>query len=517
MAPSTLDLFILTFNCAKNFINAGVFASHLQTAFQQNATTLPEVVVISLQEVAPMSYSFIGGYFLSPYLARFEEAINLAAAKFASHSHTDNEDEPAVIIEPTVAPVPVRPYTLVRTRNVGMTAIMLFARDPTAIQSVEEAEAGFGAAEMGNKGAAGLRMLYDSQDQEPGVGPGRSSELTFVATHLAAMEWNLPRRNANWAAIMRGLTFGNPEEVLKQKRKAIAEAASATGEAGAPSSRRDEEEDDADSATETSDEGQRLLQDEDHALDVALRAQLHDLSVFKPSSHLFVAGDLNYRISSRSPPPMADFPSLDPDSENYYPRFFALDQLTRERRAGRTFHGMSEAEVRFPPTYKYDVLPSSGGAGEGEDVVPWKFAPHRWPSWTDRILFLDIPRGVKRRGLPDDLTRMNVRAYDAMPVVRTSDHRAVFLRMDVPLLSAEDMTASAEATDESGDANGVLDPRVSLPVTIDPEAWERRAAVRKREVFTGWSVLLWSTKEGALVIATAVALGIGAWWLVRRR
>jgi hypothetical protein len=46
MGPSTLDLFILTFNCAKNFINVPVFAAHLQQALSQNATGLPDVVVL---------------------------------------------------------------------------------------------------------------------------------------------------------------------------------------------------------------------------------------------------------------------------------------------------------------------------------------------------------------------------------------------------------------------------------------------------------------------------------------
>lgn len=46
MAPSTLDLFMLTFNAAKNFINVAVFASHLHTAFQQNGTALPDLVVL---------------------------------------------------------------------------------------------------------------------------------------------------------------------------------------------------------------------------------------------------------------------------------------------------------------------------------------------------------------------------------------------------------------------------------------------------------------------------------------
>lgn len=46
MAPSTLDLFILTFNCAKNLINLPVFAAHLHGALSQNATGLPDLVVL---------------------------------------------------------------------------------------------------------------------------------------------------------------------------------------------------------------------------------------------------------------------------------------------------------------------------------------------------------------------------------------------------------------------------------------------------------------------------------------
>lgn len=509
MAPSTLDLFVLTFNCAKNFINASIFSSHIHAAFKQNATALPDVVVFSLQEVAPLSYSFIGGYFLSPYLARYEEALNLAASRFTSSS-----DDDTITVEPTTRPV--RPYTLVRARNVGMTAIMLFARDPAALQNVQEAEVGFGAAEMGNKGAVALRFAYSGGDGAD------TTELTFVATHLAAMEWNLPKRNANWAAIMRGLTFENPEVVLDPKAAALREA---QGEAApgikSTSASRGGQAAAEDSDSDSDSEQDRLLHDEHHARDLHLQSQLHDISVFRPTSHLFVAGDLNYRISSRSPPPQADLPSLDPSSEHFYSRFLPLDQLTRERRAGRTFHGMAEADVKFPPTYKYDVQPPAAGKEEEAGAeVPWEFASHRWPSWTDRVLFLDVPRWVKQRVAPEK-QQISVTAYDAMPVVRSSDHRPVFFRAAVPLLSADEM--ALQPTDEEeepsedvyGESGVVEDPRVKLPVAIDPEAWERRAAARRREVFAGWSMFLWSTKQGAVVIATALAVGVGGWWFVR--
>jgi len=46
MAPSTLDLLILTFNCAKNLITPGVFAGHLQESLAQGAGGLPDLVVL---------------------------------------------------------------------------------------------------------------------------------------------------------------------------------------------------------------------------------------------------------------------------------------------------------------------------------------------------------------------------------------------------------------------------------------------------------------------------------------
>lgn len=452
-----------------------------------------------------MSYSFIGGYFLNSYLARFEEAVNLAAVQFENGNgprdqHDEQSQQHRLQSQQQQPPPPPptgtgpskKPYTLVRARNVGYTAIVLLARDPSRLRDIQEAEVGFGAAEMGNKGAVGLRMLYEDGGKRDTDGDrARTTELTFVATHLAAMEWNLPRRNANWAAIMRSMTFENPEEVVERHRNNNPRAAATSSESNNNNNNQDDE----------NEQSHLLLHDEHHSL---LRRRLHDISVFKPSSHLFVAGDLNYRISTTSPPPDAAFPSVDPDSDNYYPGFFRLDQLTREKDAGRTLHGLTEHEVRFPPTYKYDVLPESEAE---EAVVPWKFASHRYPSWTDRILYLDVPAWVD-----EGRSRMSVRAYDALPVIRTSDHRPVFLRVDVPLVAPSDL-APPPAYLESDGGTTNLDPRVRLPVEIDPEAWERRAAARRKEVMAGWSMFLWSTRQGAWILATMVAVGVGAYWL----
>lgn len=402
-----------------------------------------------------MGHSFIGGYFLNPYIQQFEDALNLAAVQY---------EDSVVSVTPTAGEQPHKPYSLVRAGNVGYTAIILFARDPDRLENVQEAEVGFGAADMGNKGAVGLRGVFR------GAQGDQRGEVTLVATHLAAMEWNLARRNANWAAIVRGMTFANPEEVVERHRNG----------AGTPA--RGEE------GEAQSDEQTGLLSgasDEEH---VRLQRELHDISVFKPSSHLFVAGDLNYRISTTSPTPGTAFPSLDPDSENHYSKFLHRDQLTRERKAGRTLHGLSEADVQFPPTYKYDI--TLGKDGE----VEWAFAPHRYPGWTDRVLYLDTPA---------DAEKIKVLSYDALPVLASSDHRPVYFRALVPLLPAEEITKNLASDD----------PRARLPVEIDPEAWERRRAARRKETMLGWSTILWSTKEGAIVLGAALAIGAGWWWL----
>ncbi|KAK3365195.1 putative PI phosphatase group protein [Lasiosphaeria ovina] len=542
MAPSTLDLFMLTFNCAKNLINVAVFASHLHSALSQNATGLPDIVVFSLQEVAPISYAFIGSYLLDPFYARYEEALNLASARilgtslsgegtsFLSGLHHRQEElhgnGGAEGATPRKAP-----YTLVRAKNVGMTAILLFARDVEALQRIDEAECGFGAADMGNKGAVGLRVTWGSGGSSP-----KTAELTFVAAHLAAMEWNLKKRNANWGRIMSGLLFGNPKDALPDvvfpAHKGVP-TPDLTGDGEGnmrvlPSEEAPNTDNSVDSSEAEEDDSQQPLLPLPHHDDIHAQLapehheRLQDLSVFKPSSYLFLAGDLNYRISTTTPPPGSTFPSFDPESPDYFPDFLQRDQLTQERLAGRAFHGLSETPITFGPTYKFNVQDEAAGATNeaavragaapnGVPEVPWRFAAHRWPGWCDRVLYLDVPEWVAAQDGAAEKPAIAVRAYGALPVVRSSDHRPVFWRASVPLLGPD-----ALRLPERDQAKYAADPRANLPVPIDVHAWERRAAARRREVFVGWSAFVWSTSEGALLLATLLALGVGAWWWFAR-
>lgn len=515
---------------------------------------LPLSVLSSLQEVAPLSYAFIGSYFLNPYYERFGEALNLASARLVATADGD-EGSPSRSEGSTGGARP--PYTLVRAKNVGMTAILMYARDPASIRKIEEAECGFGAADMGNKGAVGLRVTWSGQPDDE-TEPPKTTELTFVATHLAAMEWNLKKRNANWRSIVSGLIFANPRDVLPglipantagptPDRSGAGDIAPRlpTGDSPDPSEEEEPSDSDSDSHPLLQQQQQhqqhqqhQQQQQDQQTLSPSQLASLHAISIYKPSSHLFVAGDLNYRISATTPPPLAAFPSFDRNSPDYYPAFFPRDQLTRERLAHRTLHGLSEHPVAFGPTYKFDVLASAdagtaaneaGARERGE--VPWRFAPHRWPAWTDRVLYLDVAPWVAGGGGGgpgggngsdnDKKRKVEVLVYDALPVVATSDHRAVVFRARVPVLGAEEMLPpSPRAGDECAaieeeEGTVAADPRVRLPVPVDVHAWERRAAARRKEIMVGWSAFVWSTREGAVLLATVLAFGVGSWWLWR--
>lgn len=518
----------------------------------------------SLQEVAPLSYSFIGSYFINRYYSPYEEALNKAAARVLTTTTTTNGDSEAVQASPRVGgPSTERapfPYTMVRAKNVGMTAILLFARDPAAIHHIQEAVVGFGVQDMGNKGAVGLRVTWS--DSHSNGGTGSSTELTFVATHLAAMEWNLKKRNANWRSIVSGLTFENPKEALPGMFPAAVPTAADTEQQPGPrppspasassSEGSEEEEDDAvtperdgDSAPLLTRQGssslsrrstkKRSFKQPSHPDNPDLTpdhlSTLQEISIFKPTSHLFLAGDLNYRISSTTPPARAPFPSFyhPPSDPLHWSHFLPRDQLTAEREAGRTMNGLTEAPIAFGPSYKYDVLPDAEAENaenfaqvQAEGEVPWRWAPHRWPSWCDRVLYLDVAPWVRRRKQPE--SGISVRAYDIMPLMRSSDHRPVFLRATVPVLGPEEMapppppppvSAAAEGGVETLRDEDMADPRIVLPVPVDPHAWERRAAARRREVVAGWSMFVWATREGAALIGASLLVAGATWWLWR--
>lgn len=420
-----LNIYILTFNCARAIVDVEPFASQFFAGL--STPKLPDIVVLSLQELAPIARSFVGSFLLAPYFGRFQHAVQSAARKLSG------EDDDS--------------YTLISARSVGMTGIMIFVRDPSAVRDLETGGVGVGIAEMGNKGAVGARFTYHRADAY--------TELAFVAAHLAAMEGAVLRRNEDWKNIVRRLVFASSAK-----------------------------------------DGGVAMAGEDRPL---LSISAHDASIYKSTSHLFLAGDLNYRTSSTKPS-AADYSNSfpQPGHASLTP-FFERDQLTRERIAGRTCHGFVEAPISFPPTYKY--LPKGPFLTPDAELSEWHWATHRWPSWCDRILYLDIPPWLKSQASDAVIT---VHKYTALPLLSSSDHRPVALDLSLPLIPIPE--PDEEETD---------DPRAKPPFNVDVNWKSRRDRARVLELISGSSLYLTTTAEGGGLMLAMVVGAVGAYLVVK--
>lgn len=180
MPRATIPLYLVTFNCARLPHSTTTLSAQLLSGLpispSSESSSQPELIVLSLQELAPFVASFLGGDHLTSYFTPFSTAVRLATRK------AFDED-----------------YVLAAYRNIGLTGIMVFARHAGKVKFVEHGEVGTGLWEMGNKGGVGVRVGYEGED---GV-----VEMNFVSMHLAAHEWNVENRNKDWESIVRGLVF----------------------------------------------------------------------------------------------------------------------------------------------------------------------------------------------------------------------------------------------------------------------------------------------------------------------
>ncbi|KIW12469.1 hypothetical protein PV08_09746 [Exophiala spinifera] len=421
-----LSLYLLTFNCGRALVQPDVFGPYLFDALTP-ASQPPEIVVLSLQEIAPISYSFLGGSFLTPYFNALRQAVK-SSSKNRDHS-----------------------YVNVVTRNLGMTALMVFARDDVAdnFTWLQTAGVGLGVSEMGNKGAVGVRLGYKVPD-------GQELQLTFVSAHLAPMEDGLEQRNEDYKNIVQRLVF-----VPDQDRKAV---------------RQDEQSEDAPLLQgTTTDPPQNTISES---------------GIYSPKSYLFFAGDLNYRTSLLQPSPLDvkqrfPQPTQDEDDPKHFRHLLAEDQLTQQVKAGNTLHGLTEAPITFPPTYKYAHKGDKPVILDGEG--DWAWATHRWPSWCDRILFKN-GHGVQA----------TPQKYTCLPLFATSDHRPVALSATVPFKAASDAGQADRA-----------------PFEIDTSWKIRRTMARRKELAVGILAYLTLTREGNGLLAASVIGAIGGWLIIR--
>ena len=453
-----LNIRIITFNCGREYIVPEIFAKHINNVSLRSP--LPDLLIISLQEVAPIAYAFLGGSMLVPYFDRVRYTINLVANNWG-HAHYINSI----------------------TRNVGMTGIMAFVREDHSdhIKWMESAGVGVGLQEMGNKGAVGLKLGYTTRS--------KPMELTFVAAHLAPMEEGLERRNEDWENIVRSLVF-TPVD-----KKAVHRAMKP-----------------------------RLNHDEDAPL---LPGSPDNESrptsgLYTPTSHLFLAGDLNYRTSRVKPSPH-DYQAYPQPTDNkadpvHYLHLLKDDQLSKELKAQRTCHGLQEAPIEFPPTYKYSD--NQRALAETDAGISFGWAKHRWPSWCDRILYLDLPSWMKSE---EPQATIRVHEYTALPLMSTSDHRPVTLMLSVPLrplLSSKDdlnhepsIKSHLESTQSmlKADENDV---RCKQPFEQDSGWRERRKAARRKEILVGILAFLTLTWEGNGALLATLLGAVGGWAII---
>lgn len=450
-----LDLYLVTFNCARTRVPVDLFARHLfhslpspssGGAEDNNETyTTPELIVFNLQEIAPVTDSFLGGSFLGPYFDAFSQAVDRAVLKKDWDSHYVN---------------------LVRV-NSGMTALMVFVRSDIAdrISWVDTAQVGVGVQQMGNKGAAGARLGYLPVDTSQ-----RTLDLTFVAAHLAPMEYNVELRNKDYREIAERLVFTRKVAIHRTRMENV----------------------------EDSDEPEEEAQGSE--------SEDHPQGIFTPTSYLFIGGDLNYRTSDILPQgdDHTRYPILDAEetSPSHYSQLLKKDQLLRERRQGKSFHGLNEAPIRFGPTYKYSAAARRAAAAtvvDGTWKEEWKFANYRWPSWTDRILYLDTPPWMPELG------HVKPHVYNALPLIPTSDHRPVALSVSIP----KNIIRKPQGTENEDDV------RLRPPVEIDPAWYEKRSSARSKEIIVGYLGYLSLTWQGGGMVLATIVGAVGIWIVLR--
>ncbi|KAL8804257.1 MAG: hypothetical protein Q9200_005906 [Gallowayella weberi] len=435
---STLNVLVITFNCARQLLEPEIFARRLANALPESQH--PDLVLLSLQEIAPIAYSFLGGSYLVPYFQQFHHAVHLAGNALGGAK-----------------------YVNVITRNVGLTACMAFVLEEHQenIQWIKAGGVGLGVQEMSNKGAVGFRLGYT-------ISNGDVLDLTFVAAHFAPMEEALQRRNEDWANIVRRLVF-TPTTTTKdttRQRPAIEEAESLLSS----------------HSNHTNQEPQGL---------------------YTPTSHLLLAGDLNYRTSNTRPHSTDHLTFPKPDHQTP-PPLLQTDQLTRELTANRTCHGLSESPITFPPTYKYSQKAQARARQEDDETTTWDWAKHRWPSWCDRILYLDLPQWMR-----DEVPGVEIQVikYTALPLLPTSDHRPVIAVMKIPLTAIPAPSGARQAD--------LDDVRTHPPFELDPPWRERRRVARRKEVVVGVGAYLSLTWEGRGIVVALIVGALLGWFFIQ--
>lgn len=213
----------------------------------------------------------------------------------------------------------------------------------------------------------------------------------------------------------------------------------------------------------TANEGYATARNQDY-INIATELDFGDgYGIYKPQSHLFFLGDLNYRSLKD---PFARDPNVNEASHELLSNYQSIDELTINKEKGFTLFGMDEARIDFKPTYKFRVRSLD------------TYNRERIASWCDRILYLHYPSSVK------------IHKYDAIFGSKNSDHKPVYLAVSVP------NSAPPFPLDANGTFNSTDGPKVNL--SLSSKQYYDVIEGRVADTAIGWSIYLSSTKTGRL-------------------
>lgn len=157
---------------------------------------IPDVIAIGFQEMIPLHLSLVG-------LTTTAVDMHDGELKRSIESHANSLKGGAGMAES---------YTLLAKKGLGGIVLLVYTRDSTLtrlVADVRVATVGTGLLRlMGNKGAVGVRITLNSEDEKSDE---EETVMTFVTAHLAAHDYALQRRNEDWQSIVERLVF-TPEE-----------------------------------------------------------------------------------------------------------------------------------------------------------------------------------------------------------------------------------------------------------------------------------------------------------------
>ncbi|KAK9478285.1 Endonuclease/exonuclease/phosphatase [Lipomyces japonicus] len=297
----SLDISVLlfTYNCGQIIHPTSTVRDALRsvldiTAGNANTARLPDLIFLSLQELAPIHDIFLWGA-TDKYLTPFIDAVT-----YLHDGHGDSDDD-----NDYDNPV----YDLVTAVSSGLTFGLLFSHASSVkISNLESTSVSYGYFQTGLKGAAGVRVSVSSSSSSSHT----PVQATFVAAHLAANEGFKSVRDDNFKTIARKMAFSPSSRSVTQPQLLPGE------------------------------DRQFLYKDNTYIFflgDLNYRVALR-----RQSQSQAIPAEVGGKVPKWTRP-----------RDGFVHDWLALDELTSSRTNDQAFFGFSEPDVTFEPTYKFSL------------------------------------------------------------------------------------------------------------------------------------------------------------------